>query len=91
MNDSLKFRGGDASNPSQEFRERTRYKNYMNILKNRFSVRDTLYEHKHYGFLNKKYQVIQPLSGTDVINFGTYASDIFGLNFSISIPTDAST
>lgn len=81
MNDSLKFRGGDASNPSQEFRERTRYKNYMNILKNRFSVRDTLYEHKHYGFLNKRYQIIQPLSGTDVISFGTYASDVFGLNF----------
>lgn len=78
---ALDFKGGKATTLFQEYNERRRYRRYMDTLKERFSIRDTLYDHKYYGFLNKKYQIIQPISGTDVVNFGNYAPDVFGLNY----------
>ena len=78
---ALDFKGGDAANNSEELKERLRYSNYMNALKSNFSIRDTLYDNKYYGFLNKDYKVIQPVSGTDFVNFGEYAVNTFGLNF----------
>lgn len=76
-----KFRGGQTRTPAQERVERERYKKYMDILKSSFSIKDTLYDEKHYGFLNKDYQVIQPLLGIDTLRFGTYAPTVHGLNF----------
>lgn len=76
-----KFRGGQTATPAEERSERERYKKYMDILKSKFSIRDTLYDQMHYGFLNKKYEVIQPLSGVDTLRFGNYAPTVHGLNF----------
>jgi hypothetical protein len=78
---SLDFRGGVAETTPANRRERSRYKQYMDILKASFSVKDTLYNEKHYGFLNKKHQTVQHISGIDTISFGQYAPEVYGLNF----------
>tara|TARA_B100001094_G_scaffold326596_1_gene383052 strand:+ start:3897 stop:5162 length:1266 start_codon:yes stop_codon:yes gene_type:complete len=78
---ALNFKGGQLSSGFANRAERIRYKNYMDILKSKFSIKDTLYEDKHYGFLNKEYQTIQPALGTQPVSFGTYAPSVFGQNF----------
>lgn len=81
-NENLKgLRGGQTRDSAQDRVEREKYKKYMDILKTTFSIKDTLYEDKHYGFLNKNYQAIQPLAGIDTLRFGTYAPTVHGLNF----------
>jgi hypothetical protein len=76
------FTGGKGSNTASiNLAERTRYKNYMDILKKRFSIKDTLYNEIHYGFLNREYQAVQPVLGTDTVSFGAYAPGASGLNF----------
>ena len=80
-NRELGFKGGNASNVHDNHQERKRYKTYMEELGKVYSIRDTLYKDKHYGFLNKEHQVIQPISGIDTVNFGSYAPDVFGLNY----------
>jgi hypothetical protein len=77
----LNMRGGEVSDTFDNRKEREKYKTYMNELKKVYSIKDTLYDDKHYGFLNKNYQVVQPPSGIGTVNFGTYASEVFGLNF----------
>ena len=88
MTTRQRFRGGKTRVSSEERRERTKYKQYMDLLKNRFSIKDTLYEEKHYGFLNKDYQVVQHLSGIDAMRFGTYAPTVYGLNFVVDQYTE---
>ena len=78
---SLNFKGGTESTGVGERKERERYKIYMDLLKQRFSIKDTLYDERHYGFLNKRYQVIQPVSGIDTIPVGPYAPTVHALSF----------
>ena len=85
-NENLKgLRGGQTRDSAQDRVEREKYKKYMDILKTNFSIKDTLYEAKHYGFLNKNYQAIQPLAGIDTLRFGTYAPTVHGLNFIVDL------
>ncbi|OUW01653.1 MAG: hypothetical protein CBD16_05150 [Betaproteobacteria bacterium TMED156] len=78
---ALNLRGGAAPDPFDNHQERKRYKAFMDEIKKVYSVIDTLYSEKHYGFLNTNYQVIQPISGIGTINFGSFAPEVFGLNF----------
>ena len=76
----LNLRGGAETDPFDNHKERKRYKALMDELKKVYSIIDTLYEEKHYGFLNSNYQVVQPVSGIGTINFGSFASQDHSLD-----------
>lgn len=78
---SLNFTGGETGSPLQEYQQRKRYNEYLNNLGDGFLFLDTLYKKKHYGFLNKRFEVIQPIMGIDPVLFGTYAGEVYGLNY----------
>lgn len=83
MAEENEFLGGTTNNNRNEYNERVKYINYLRSLN--LNLLDTLYEDKLYGFVNKDYEVIAPVSSTKL--FGNYAGSTRGLNYVVSLYT----
>ena len=78
MSEDLTFSGGQTGNNAQEYEERKRYLDY--IRDSGMQLLDTLYEDKHYGFLNADYEVVYP-NPSSAVNFDPPAAQVQTLNY----------
>ena len=83
MAEEEQYLGGTTNNNRIEYNERLKYINYLRSLN--LNLLDTLYEDKLYGFVNKNYEVIVPVSSPKL--FGNYAGSTKGLNYVVSLFT----
>ena len=72
------FMGGRSTEPGMEFEERRRYLEY--VRDSGFKLLDTLYDQKHYGFLNHNYEIVYP-NPSSAVNFSSPATQVQTLNY----------
>ena len=74
----IRFTGGQTQNLASEYEQRKKYIEY--VRDSGLGFIDTLYEDKHYGFLNDKYEIVYP-NPSSAVNFPAPAAQVQTLNY----------